>query len=59
MLVHQLVVGAHFGESALVKDDKLVGMGKGREAVGYRYRRSALAELVQALLNLALGLGVE
>jgi hypothetical protein len=57
--LQQLVVVADLGDPPALQDDQAVGAAEGAEAVGDGDRRPAADQVVQRLLDLALGLGVD
>ena len=57
--LHQLVVRALLDEAAALEDDDQVGVADRAQPVRDHERRAALEQLVEVLLDRALGLGVE
>ena len=56
---HQFVVRADLDDPAALQDDQAVGLAQGAQAVGDGDRRAALDQVVERLLDLPLGLGVD
>ena len=57
--LHQLRMGSHFTDPALVHHHDLIGIKYRRQAVRNGNRRLALGEFFERCLNVLLSLGIE